>query len=116
MSKKKRTILQLKARCYVYDVIFQYESDEDHGKTDTAEKTIYINTRFSEQIQRETLFHEIMHIAYEDCAYFGKDDYKAEDQEEDLIRYASPILVQIYQDTSWLQRFIFDQLGLDDVQ
>ena len=115
MTKKKRVIKEIKARCYRYEIIFQYEADEDHGKTDSTEKVIYINTRYPAQVQRETLFHEIMHVAFEDCAYFGKDDYKAGDQEEDIIRYGSPILVQIFQDNAWLQRFIFDQLDLDDV-
>jgi len=50
-----------------YKVVFQESGGEEHGETDVDEKVIRINTRFSKEAQRETLLHELMHVAYEDC-------------------------------------------------
>lgn len=97
---------KLKVGCFIYKVVFQ-EEDSDHGKTNVDTKTIYINTKFEKQIQRETLHHEILHICLDDYPLFGKDKMDAEEEEESIVRYISPKQVQIYRDNPWAKKFIF---------
>jgi Zn-dependent peptidase ImmA (M78 family) len=79
----------------------------DHGSTDTDEKRIYINTNFKEECQRETLLHELLHVAFMDCSLFKHPIENDEDQEEFLIRYASPKIFQMFRDNEELKEFIF---------
>jgi len=92
---------------FTYDVTFQKMSDEDHGSTDLAEKKIWINTRFSKEIQAETLFHELLHVAYEDCSLFKNPCEKEDDTEEYSIRYISPKIVNYIDSNGWVKDFIF---------
>lgn len=105
---QKKVSKTFKAGCFTYTVHFQRDNDENHGSTDTSTKEIWINTRYDLQIQKETLFHELLHIAFEDCPILDKPYEKSFDEEEDIIRYISPKMVQILQDNPWLKEFIFE--------
>lgn len=107
---QKKVSKTFKSGPFTYKVHFQKESDECCGKTCTTEKEIWINTRYSDEVQRETLFHEILHVAFEDCALLDKPYEKMFDMEEDLIRFISPRLVQIFQDSDWLGEYIFGNM------
>jgi Zn-dependent peptidase ImmA (M78 family) len=97
---------KLKICCFTFTVIFQKSDVSDHGSTDNDTKTIYINMNYPEQVQRETLHHEILHACLHDFPNFGKE-MRAHDQEEEIIRYQSPIEVQVYRDNKWAKEFIF---------
>lgn len=106
MAKK---ILQFPIRygCITYTVMFPSDLEGLHGETDRLKKIVSINSRDSIDIQRETLFHEILHVAFEDIPIF-KFNYqgKEEELEEDIIRYISPKMVQLLQDNKKLRDFI----------
>ena len=53
-----------------------------------------------------TFNHEVLHAVCHDYPNFGKDMDKV-DQEEEIIRYISPILVQVYKDNKWAKEFVF---------
>jgi Zn-dependent peptidase ImmA (M78 family) len=92
---------------YTYTINFKRLSDENHGETDTNTKEMWINTRFSDEIQRETLFHELLHVSLEDCPSLRIEEMKAGDREEDIVRCISPRMVQYLADNDWLREFIF---------
>lgn len=96
---------KLKIRCFTYTVHFT-KAASDHGETDNETKQIYINTNYPLQTQRETLHHEILHACLHDYPNFGKE-MKSDEQEEEIVRYQSPVEVQIYQDNKWVRDFIF---------
>lgn len=96
---------KLKIRCFTYTINFS-KAASDHGETDTDNHQIFINTNYPIDIQRETLNHEILHAILTDFPNFGKE-CKADDQEEEIIRHMSPILVQVYKDNKWAREFIF---------
>lgn len=96
----------IKAGYFTYDIEFNTRSITDaHGETDTDNKTITIHDRRSEELNRETLFHEILHVAFADSFVFEGD--KADDLEERAIRIISPRLIQIFRDNPDLSRYLF---------
>lgn len=99
----------LKCGFFVYDVHFNFSSDEDCGSTALAEKKIFINTRFAEQVQKETLMHEILHVCLEDYPYPSEiaSQKDREEHEEHLVRKISPNIVLILNDNKWVRDFIF---------
>lgn len=105
MSRKE--VKEAKVGCFTYKIRFQKSADDDCGSTDLTIKEIYINTAFDLQIQKETLFHELLHVAFEDCPILDKKYEKDDDKEEDVVRFISPRLVQILQDNPWIPEFIF---------
>lgn len=96
---------KLKIRCFTYLVHFN-KAASDHGETDTDTHNIYINTNYPEDVQKETLNHEIMHAILTDFPNFGKEGSSSE-REEEVIRHMSPILVQVYKDNKWARDFVF---------
>lgn len=101
MIKKK-----VKAGCFTYMVHFQ-PTDSDHGATNLDSKLIIINSKSDIEIQRETLLHELQHVAFEDCTLFEHPIHDAEKQEEGLIRFNNPRLFQILKDNKWVREFLF---------
>lgn len=95
--------------CFTYKVHFQRSNDEDHGSTDTSTKEIWINTRFNEEIQKETFFHELLHVVLDDCALLESGAVKTMDPEESLIRYISPRLVLLLQENNWIADYVFGE-------
>ena len=98
MSKSKHIpkIYKLKLGAFDYDLILRFDSDDDHGKTCLSDKHIWINTRYSEQVQSETLFHELLHVALEDCPVIEYPLDKKEDMEEAVVRYISPRMFDFF--------------------
>lgn len=103
MKKKPSNI---KAVYYTYDIEFNTTSiSDDHGETDTNNKIVTIYDRHSEVVNRETLFHEMMHIACDDSfLYVGE---KADELEERMIRILSPKIMQMLRDNKELSRYLF---------
>lgn len=97
---------KVKVGCFTYNVYFT-KASSDHGETDTDSKNIYINTTYPIDVQRETLNHEILHVCLTDFPNFGKDNKDKEEVEEEIVRYQSPKMVQIYRDNKWLRDFVF---------
>lgn len=100
-------VIKAKLGGFEYRVIFRHDSDDDFGKTCLAEKTIWINDRYSKQVQRETLLHELLHVALEDCPLVEFPIDKKGDMEEALVRFISPRMFQFLQDNPKLKQFIW---------
>jgi len=84
-------------------------AEELYGKTDTSTKTVTIYKCANEQMTRETLLHELLHVVMEDKAeaVFNFDpDKKEYDKEENLIRLISPVLMQLLADNPELVKFL----------
>jgi Zn-dependent peptidase ImmA (M78 family) len=101
MSKKKA-----KLGFYTYSIYFKRIQDEHHGLTDLETKEIWINNKDNLELQRETLFHELLHVASEDVPALKNKDYEG-DREEDCIRLQSPRMMQYISDNKWLREFLF---------
>ena len=88
-----------KAGYYTWTIVWSEEPPEDaFGKTDTTNKKVTIYNISNEEIERETLFHEILHVALDDTAesiFNYETDKKDADKEENLVRLLSPQLLQI---------------------
>ena len=80
------------------------------GKTDIGSKTIIIYKHDSLEIERETLFHELLHAALDDkidAIFCFDNDRKIDDKEENLVRLLSPSLMQILSGNPKLQNYLF---------
>ena len=80
-----------------------------YGKTDTSTKTITIYKCKNDEITRETLLHELLHVVMEDKAeavFNFESDSKSYDKEENLIRLISPVLMQLIMDNPELWRYL----------
>lgn len=101
---------KFKAGCYSWKIYWSEEdADEMYGKTDHSTKVITIYQCKTEEILKETLLHELLHVVMEDKAeaIFNFDpDKKEYDKEENLIRLISPVLMQIINDNPELWRFL----------
>ena len=88
-----------KAGYYTWTIHWSEETpDEAFGKTDTTQKRITMYKMDNEEIERETLFHELLHVALDDMAeaIFGYElEKKDSDKEENLVRLLSPQLLHI---------------------
>ena len=82
------------------------KAEEMYGKTDVMTKVITIYKSPNPQIERETLFHELMHAAGED-KYDSIFQFSGGDKEENLIRILSPLLMQVLADNRDLSRYLF---------
>ena len=91
---------------YTYVVHFKRIQDENHGITDLETKEIWVNNKDNIELQRETLFHELLHVASEDVPALKMDEYKG-DREEDTIRFQSPRMMQFLSDNKWIKEFLF---------
>jgi len=92
---------------FEYTIYFQPMDGDDHGSTSLDNKTIFIDSTRAKQCQRETLFHELQHVALEDCASLRLDYASADDREEDIIRFQSPRLLLFLRSNKWIRDFIF---------
>lgn len=104
-------VKEAKLGYFTYKIYIKHLPDENHGQTDVNTKEIHINSRFSKEIQRETLFHELLHVSLEDCPSLRTEEMKAGDREEDIVRCISPRLLSYLSDNEWITDFIF---GYDD--
>lgn len=105
--KKPKLPKKFKVGCIVWRLSFEdLEEQGVHGDTDKEKKVVRIHTKDARDVQRETLFHELMHVAMEDCSVLKHSYSDKYDQEEDLIRYISPRLVLILQENPELSDFI----------
>ena len=98
-------VKKVKIKCFTYKVHF-IKAASDHGETDTDTKDIYINMNYPLEVQRETLHHEIMHACMTDFPNFGKE-CKPDVAVEEIIRFTSPSMVQVFRDNKWLNDFVF---------
>ena len=101
---------KFKAGCYSWQIYWsQEEAEEMYGKTDSHNKVVTIYKCKNDEILRETLLHELLHVVMEDKAeaVFNFDpDKKEYDKEENLIRLISPVLMQIINDNPELWQFL----------
>ena len=100
---------KLKLGAFIYELVLRRDSDDDFGKTCLADKTIWINTRYSNQVQRETLLHELLHVALEDCPLLDNPIDKKEDMEEAVVRFISPRMFQFINDNKNLQKLLWSE-------
>ena len=106
-----RKPLKFKSGFYSWKIVWSKEkTDEMFGKTDIGTKTVTIYKQDNEEIERETLFHEILHVVGEDkyeAVFSFIVEKKDWDKEENLIRLLSPALMQVLSDNKDLARFLF---------
>lgn len=109
MSKSKHSakIHKLKLGAFDYDLVYRLASDDDCGSTCLIDKTIWINTRYSTQVQKETLLHELLHVALEDCPMMEFPIEKKGDMEEAVVRFTSPRLFQFFKDNRVLLTLVW---------
>lgn len=91
---------------FTYSIYFKTISNENHGITDLETKEIWINNKDALELQRETLFHELLHVASEDIPAMKLEEYKG-DREEDTIRFQSPRMMQYMCDNKWIREFLY---------
>lgn len=99
-------VKKVKLGFFTWEIYFQPDV-EDHGQTDFDRKRILIDSDLSIECQRETLFHEILHVSMEDCAAIKLEYDKVVDREEDVIRHISPLIMLYMSQNKWLNKFIF---------
>ena len=101
---------KFKSGCYTWKIYWsEEEADELYGKTDHSTKTVTIYQCKTDEILRETLLHELLHVVLEDKAeaIFNFDPDKKEfDKEENLVRLMSPVLMQLINDNPELVKFL----------
>ena len=97
---------KIKLGFFTWEIYFQPDV-EDHGQTDCDRKRILIDSDLPEEGQRETLFHELLHVALEDCAAIRLDYEKGADREEDVVRHISPLMMLYISQNKWLKEFLF---------
>ena len=106
-----RKPLKFKSGFFSWKIIWSKErTDEMFGKTDITNKTVTIYKQENEEIERETLFHEILHVVGEDkydSIFYFEPEKKDIDKEENLIRLISPALMQVLCDNKDLARYLF---------
>ena len=107
MIKDKERRIKLKLGYFDYTLIFRRDSDDDYGKTDLEGKVIYVNTRYNLQAQKETLFHELLHVSLEDCPLWEATPEKHNDMEEAVVRFISPRMMDYLAHNPFLRLFIF---------
>jgi len=96
----------IKLGFFTWEVFFQPDV-EDHGQTDFDRKRILIDSDLPEEGQRETLFHELLHVALEDCSAIRREYEKNDDREEDVVRHISPYIMTYVCGNKWLRGFLF---------
>ena len=82
---------------------------DNHGSTNEDQKHIFIDNSRDLQCQRETLMHELIHAVSVDCPSFRLEYDKADEREEDIVRFISPKLMQAFCDNRWLKQFLFEE-------
>ena len=99
---------KFKSGYYTWKIKWSPEKAEElFSKTCSSTKTITIYKQENKQVERETLLHEILHVALEDKAdaIFNYEE-KLECKEENLIRLLSPVLMNILENKQ-LVRYLF---------
>ena len=102
---------KVRAGFYTWKINWTSEkADETFGKTDMNRKTITIYKQDNEEIDRETLMHELLHVALEDKvdSVFDNVEKRNDEKEENLIRLLSPVLIQILNDNKKLTKYLFN--------
>lgn len=103
---KNKRPSSVRALYYRYDINFDKKSvTSDHGSTDTESKVINITDRDNEEMTKEVLFHELLHVAFDDSFAFEGDN--ADDEEEKIVRILSPRLMQMFRDNPELSSYLF---------
>lgn len=98
----------LKAGFFTYSIDFENPNfSGDHGETDLENKSITVYNRGYEEVNRETLLHEILHVACHDSFIFTGD--RADELEERMIRILSPKLMQYFTDNEDITNYLFKE-------
>jgi len=102
---------KFKTGFYNWKIVWSEEPvSEMFGKTDEASKVITIYKHINKEVERETLFHELLHAIGEDkflSVFHFEPDKKEIDREELMVRLLSPVLMQTLSDNKDLTRYLF---------
>jgi len=101
---------RFKAGFFMWSIKWSIDKvDDAFGKTDMNRKVITIYGQDNQEIDRETLMHELLHVALEDKIDTVFDgDKKNDEKEESLVRLLSPTLIQILSDNKKLTKYLFE--------
>ena len=82
--------------------------EDSYGETHTRQKRIKISNLIPHQVQRETLFHELIHASFAETPVIEliKDLEDNEKIEEAIVRTLSPILLQVLLENQEVSDFI----------
>jgi len=101
---------KFKCGCFTWSIYWSPEEAEElYGKTDHSTKTVTIYKCKNDEVTRETLLHELLHVVLEDKsdAIFNFEPEKKDyDKEENLVRLISPVLMQLINENPELVRFL----------
>jgi len=92
-----------------WEIRYHTSPSDLHGETnrDTRKIDIYTNG-FNEQVIKDTLLHECLHVCFEDITETAfKMDSKADEIEEQLIRLLNPRIHSLFTDNEELRDYIF---------
>ena len=102
---------KFKSGFFTWKIVWSPEKTEEmFGKTDIVAKVVTIYKNDNGEIERETLFHELLHVVGEDkydAVFQYEPDKKDVDKEENMIRLLSPSLMQTLSDNKDLARYLF---------
>ncbi|MCK9370514.1 hypothetical protein M0R04_11440 [Candidatus Dojkabacteria bacterium] len=76
------------------------------GIVNFTDRVVSINNIESEAVQKESLLHELFHVVMEECT--GLSNKKCLDREEEIVRYVSPRMFQLFRDNPKVKHYIFD--------
>lgn len=94
--------------CFTYTISVHDEGvSENHGDTCLEKKHINLFDNGNEEVLKETLLHEFLHVLLEDVLRTVKEIENPSEQEEQLIRILSPRLMQWGLDNPELVDFIW---------
>lgn len=101
---------KFKCGCFTWTINWSTDTAEElFGKTDHSTKTVTIYKCDNEEVTRETLLHELLHVVLEDksdAIFNFEADKKDYDKEENLVRLVSPVLMQLINDNPELLKFL----------
>jgi len=108
MAKRKRPTA-FKMGTFNWDIKYHTNPSDVHGETNKDLRRIDIFTEgYSEQILKDTLLHECLHVVLEDIIdTTSKIEDKSDVIEEQVIRLLTPRLHALFMDNEDLREYIF---------
>lgn len=98
---------KVKVGPFWFDIIYadlaSINRSDSVGYTLFEKKEIYIDKNYHEDLQAETLMHELLHVIHIVAGI------KREDDEEQVVRMASPLMYGILKENPSLVKFLTDE-------
>lgn len=109
MSKKISRPKGFKLGIFDWEIRYHTSPSDLHGETskDTRHLDIFVNG-YNEQVIRDTLLHECLHVCFEDITEtVVKMDAKPDEIEEQITRLLTPRIHSLFAENADLRDYIF---------